>query len=88
MCLCLQDSSYKLSNFTFSKFLYFQGTGDANSSILNKGHNDDFLGSSSGKNIIVFISCGVFVRFVRQRYFGGGFNFIGLVRETILSPAV
>ena len=28
------------------------------SSILNKGNNDDFLGSSGGKNI-VFVSCGV-----------------------------
>lgn len=29
-----------------------------NSSILNKGNNDDFLGSSAGKNIV---SCGVYL---------------------------
>ena len=31
-----------------------------NSSILNKGNNDDFLGSSAGKNI-VFVSYGVYL---------------------------
>ena len=31
-----------------------------NSSILNKGNNDDFLGSRAGKNI-VSVSCGVYL---------------------------
>lgn len=38
-----------LSTCNFSKF-YFQGTGDVDGSILNKGHNDEFHGSSGGKN--------------------------------------
>lgn len=62
-CLCLlartQLVFLKYVPCNFSKF-YFPGTGDVDSSILNKGNNDDFLGSSAGKKI-VFVSCGVYL---------------------------
>ena len=68
------------------------------SSILNKGNNDDFLGSSAGKNI-VFVSCGVliFVRFLLKRRMkriarrslaGSSFKFYWVVRGAIPSPYV
>lgn len=71
----------------FSKF-YFQGTGDVDGLILNKGHSDDFHSSSGGKIFFLFMCCSDPGMSRSARFLVVFSNFIGLQRKTILSRGV